>query len=1103
MRFLRQDRPTGVAPAAALPIVLVTLLFCVVQPSHAAITPGAAQPSTPARTYVWPDCDTAHPCVVHHIDTVGDGTAYGETLRDFKFPMVPSSPGNLLIFTVMHVSSKSITVTDNNNGNWQTAVTTTNTADGEESDLLYICGAAAGTNLITIHLSQPAVHDEPLHFTYDEVTGVAPTACLDGAAAANGLRGTVLPGPVTTTVDGDLIFNYGEETYQYPEYDAPVGGVTPDAASALLMENTIDKYASEVSLQAAHGPYTPTLTVNADPSPRNWNSVAAAFIPSVGAGTQPAGVHVTRILHYVGINEKTVSVPFPSSGNAIVISTSNPSVGGWDMANLTDNAGDTYTRTPFTDGATDPQIFSTCLGTGTGGQNLVISWTPSTINNHVLFYDIAGANATGGSTGCVGTTVDTVIGYQGSSPNAPMTGDPVITPTTAGSVIFATSYVGTGPPSASLTPGVVFNSIWATGMVDASSWDTGDPYAYVYTTSTSPISFSWQMANANGQPNGGTNFDGAAIEIVPPPPPANPLASIAVTPANPTIATGTTQQFTATGTYADGTTQDITATASWSSSLSAIASVNAAGLATALCSGGSNISASVSDISGETAVIASGLGLTSTAVSSSANPAAPNQNVTFTAVVTSTCGTPTGTVQFTIDGAAYSTPVPLNAGIAQTSATLLVGTHAIAANYDGNATFAASNSSGLSQAVNPVTPTIAVTNSPAVYNSTPQPAILGSSVPGIFSNVLYSGSPTIPAAAGTYAITASFAPNDSVDYQTLTGVSAGIFIIGKATPALAIGNSPVIYTGKSQAAALSSSTPGAFSTVHYSGSSTVPTKAGTYAVTANFTPSDTSDSFSLTAASAGSFVISPATPTLRVTTSSPTYNGAAHPVSISGSVGGTVSNILYNGSPTAPVAAGIWAITANFTPNDATDYFTLASASAGNFVINKATPTLKVTNSGATYTGSPLPAVISGSVPGTIGAVLYSGSATVPAAVGSYTITAGFTPSDTTDYNSLTAVSAGTFAIKQATPSVTLSSSLNPSTAGTLVTLTVALPPTATGTVTFNNGSVKLGTGIVTGGIATYSTSTLSKGRHSITASYAGDNNYKTAKSATLTQTVN
>jgi Bacterial Ig-like domain (group 3) len=518
-RQRRHDRaPVASKGALVFALLLVSALACRAAGAH---------------TYIWPDCDTTHPCVVHHIDTVGDGTASGETLQDFKFPMEPSSPGNLLVFTVMHVSSKTIAVTDNKNGAWQTAVTTANAADGEESELLYICGATAGTSLITIHLSQPAVHDEPLHFTYDEVSGIAPTACLDGTAAANGLQGTIQPGPVTTTADGDLIFNYGEETYQYPEYDAPIGGVTPDSNAALLMENIVDKYASEVSLQATHGAYTPALSINTDPTPRNWNSVAAAFKASPGAGTQPAGIHITRILHFVGVLVNPVTVPFPSSGNAIVISTSNPSV-GWDMANLTDNEGHTYTRTPFSNDALDPQIFSTCLGSGTGGQNLVISWTPSTINNHVLFYDIAGAATTGGSTGCVGATVNTILGFQPPTLDAPMTGDPVITPTTPGSVIVATSYVGTGPPSASLTPGVVFNSIWATGMIDSSSWDTGDPYAYAYTTSTSPISFNWQMANSTGLANGGTNFDGAAIEIL-------PGSTVATTPSSTTLTASATQ----------------------------------------------------------------------------------------------------------------------------------------------------------------------------------------------------------------------------------------------------------------------------------------------------------------------------------------------------------------------------------------------------------------------------------------------------------------------------------------------------------------------------------------------------------------------------------
>src|SRR5206468_6807618 len=46
--------------------------------------------------------------------------------------------------------------------------------------------------------------------------------------------------------------------------------------------------------------------------------------------------------------------------------------------------------------------------------------------------------------------------------------------------------------------------------------------------------------------------------------PAAPV-SIAVTPANPAIAKGTTQQFTATGTYSDARTQDLTGSVTWTS----------------------------------------------------------------------------------------------------------------------------------------------------------------------------------------------------------------------------------------------------------------------------------------------------------------------------------------------------------------------------------------------------------------------------------------------------------------------------------------------------------------------------------------------------------
>jgi len=78
------------------------------------------------------------------------------------------------------------------------------------------------------------------------------------------------------------------------------------------------------------------------------------------------------------------------------------------------------------------------------------------------------------------------------------------------------------------------------------------------------------------------------------------LNSIVVTPANPNIAPGLTQQLTATGTYSDGTTANITTLVTWTSNTPSIATVNGAGLATGVTSGTSIFTASMGIVSGST-----------------------------------------------------------------------------------------------------------------------------------------------------------------------------------------------------------------------------------------------------------------------------------------------------------------------------------------------------------------------------------------------------------------------------------------------------------------------------------------------------------------------
>ena len=89
------------------------------------------------------------------------------------------------------------------------------------------------------------------------------------------------------------------------------------------------------------------------------------------------------------------------------------------------------------------------------------------------------------------------------------------------------------------------------------------------------------------------------------------LQSIAVTPANPSVAKGLTQQFTATGTFSDSTTQNLTSQVTWASATTSVATINAAGLATAVAPGTSTISAALGGVTGSTVLTVTAAGAAS------------------------------------------------------------------------------------------------------------------------------------------------------------------------------------------------------------------------------------------------------------------------------------------------------------------------------------------------------------------------------------------------------------------------------------------------------------------------------------------------------------
>ena len=128
---------------------------------------------------------------------------------------------------------------------------------------------------------------------------------------------------------------------------------------------------------------------------------------------------------------------------------------------------------------------------------------------------------------------------------------------------------------------------------------------------TSKTAGSTTITAASGSISGATTLQVTAAT----------LASIAVTPANSTIAPGTFEQFTATGTLTDGSTQNLTSTATWSSGSSTIVSVTATGLGAAVFNPPSGVGASTiitamsGSVSGNTGVSISAPTLNSIVIS--------------------------------------------------------------------------------------------------------------------------------------------------------------------------------------------------------------------------------------------------------------------------------------------------------------------------------------------------------------------------------------------------------------------------------------------------------------------------------------------------------
>jgi hypothetical protein len=412
-------------------------------------------------------------------------------------------------------------------------------------------------------------------------------------------------------------------------------------------------------------------------------------------------------------------------------------------------------------------------------------------------------------------------------------------------------------------------------------------------------------------------------------------------------------------------------------------------------------------------------------------------------------------------------------------------------------------------------------------------------VPGTFTYHPAAGGILDAGAGQTLWVT--FTPTDATDYTPATGTTT--ITVTQATPTISLTAPGGTFNGSPFPAAVTiagvSGTPGSSlegvspSLTYYSGTYSNPTQlagltplpgatvhAGAYTVLASFPA--TADYAAATGLA--NFTIAQATP--QVTWSPPAsivYGTKLGTVQLD-ALANVPGTFTYTPATGAILDAGAGqTLSVTFTPTDATDYTTATGATT--ITVTQATPILKVADAGGRFDGSPFPAsvTIAGVVAGVDAApassldnvtptlTYYDGSGTAgtslgptpPSAPGTYTVVAAF-PGNV-DYSAILSTPL-TFTIRQGAATIALESSGGSAVYGQAVHFLAtvgAVAGTPSGKVTFFDGTTRLVTVPLAGsGSATFTTSALSLGSHSITAAYSGDADFLGVQSASYSETV-
>ncbi len=894
-----------------------------------------------------------------------------------------------------------------------------------------------------------------------------------------GLSGTTTAFTVTPPqpwVSGQALTILATVAPLAPGTGTPTGTVTFYNGSTKLGSGTLNKAATDQTTFVAKLPAAAT------------NSLTAVYAGDTNYNTSTT----TNVIEPVA----------PAQTTTVLQSSKNPSVNGQPVtftATVTVKSPGSGTPTgqvTFTNG-------STTLGTGTLGANGVATYATSTLSVGAAHTITA---TYGGDANDAASLPSTALSQVVNADPTNTTISSSANPSVIGQPVTFTATVAAAAPGAGIPSGTVTFNLGTSTLTGTLNGKTPDQATV--TTSSLPFGTAQSITATYGTDGDFASSTSAALAQT-----INAAQTVTtVTSSKNPSPSGTPVTYTATVAAKAPGAGTPTGTVTFEDGTTVLCSPVPLGTQGATCvesaftqPGSHTITATFSSATKSFVASTGSLtqvnrGPTTTALTSTPNPSVSGQSVTYTATVKVSAGTgaPTGQVSF-YDGTTLLGTGALN-GASTDAATFstgfaVFGTSSITATYAGSASFTASTSPVLTQTVHPAGTTTAV-------SAAPNPSVSGQSV-------------TLTA---TVAVTApgTGAPAGTVDFYdgttllgtgSLNGLSPDTATFSVGLPAA--GSPHQISATYVGTAAYATSTSGKVAEIVTKSATTTTLSA----------PSSTSVSGEHVTYSAMVAPTAPGTGTASGTVAFFEAGTAIPSCSARSLTSGVATCSLTYAGPGPHAITAVYSGDSNFTistsgplahsVNQAATTTALTSDTSPSVIGQSVTFTATVT---ATTPGAGTPTGTVSFFDGTTSfgtGTLAGGVATFTTSslsVASHPVTAVY--EGDTDFTTSTSNPALTQTVNQDATSASVTSATSPSVFGQSVTFTATVTPSApgagtpTGTVSFFDGTTSFGTGTLAGGVATFTTSSLSVASHPVTAVYEGDTDFTTSTSTAFSQTV-